>query len=412
MKGKIYLIIFIIGLICFLIANALIDFREGMETQMIAGADKDASGADKGTSASEADKGASEADKGASGAGASEADKDADKENKTITDPDAEKAEIRKQLQFDAMPAGSLMSNATQAQTNEMKNIMLGSSAVPGSQSNGVVKAGGSSTLGGFNVCLAVSPLDPNDKSQLPPTSGPSETGTAATSEAVESPLDTLLDRGNAQSGNQSTSSPQGSNTENDTCRQNQYYSSDQRSCEDCFGQWSSEMLSCFESNPNNEYWVLGILSTSDTSGCNILPTNVRLASSKVVSAHGVKVSGQGSAQLVNNGSLGTGSYGSGWSFSDVSSDDTREVNWTIGAADENFAALNGSVTERLGNCDTDSRSKKWVVARTGSKMVGENGYPALENNTNQGWAWQPGTVSLLPTILTNGWRLDSSQTN
>ena len=343
---------------------------------------------------------------------------DTSSSNENSTDNPSSKADaesIKQAMNFDAMPAGSIMSNASAAQTGAMTNIMLGSSEVPGANKStgSSVKAGGASTLGGFNVCLAVSPLDPNDKNQVPPTSGPSETETMS-NEAVESPLDTILEQGNSTSGNsqddKEDTSSSASNV-NSTCSFGTYYNSNLNSCAKCAGKWEPGIESCIT---NDDYWVLGIISMSaDASGCNILPSNTYFATKKLVIDYGVQT--QTEAQSINDNNISLGKYNNGWTFTDISSSDVREaaqVNWSVDPVPTNYASQKSSDTNiaPLEGCDVSTRNKKWVVAKAGKSVTkGDNGYPELKDN-NSGWEWVNGSVSLLPVEeLTKSWEKPDS---
>ena len=401
MKEHILLYIFVFGLISFLVFTMFINYKEGLDEPS---QDTDASPNGDDSNGKDSNGNASNDD--------ASTETDTSSSNENSTDNPSSKADaesIKQAMNFDAMPAGSIMSNASASQTGAMTNIMLGSSEVPGANKStgSSVKAGGASTLGGFNVCLAVSPLDPNDKNQVPPTSGPSETETMS-NEAVESPLDTILEQGNSTSGKEETSSS--ASNVNPTCSFGTYYNTNQNSCASCAGKWEAGIESCIT---NDDYWVLGIISMSaDASGCNILPSNTYFATKELVREYGVQT--QLKAQLINDDNISLGEYNKGWTFTDISSSDVREagqVNWSVDPVPTNYASQKSSETNiaPLEGCDVSTRNKKWVVAKAGKSVTkGDNGYPELKDN-NSGWEWENGSVSLLPVEATKSWEKSDS---
>jgi hypothetical protein len=233
--------------------------------------------------------------------------------------------------------------------------------------------------------------------------------------EAVESPLDTILEQGNSTSGKEDTSSS--ASNVNPTCSLEEYLNTKSNKCASCAGKWEPGIESCIT---NDDYWVLGIISMSaDASGCNILPSNTYFATKELVRKYGVQT--QTKAQSINDANISLGEYNKGWTFTDISSSDVREaalVNWSVDPVPiENYASQKSSDPNiaPLEGCDVSTRNKKWVVAKAGKSVTkGDNGYPELKDN-NSGWEWENGSVSLLPVILTKSksWeKSDSDSSN
>ena len=328
---------------------------------------------------------------------------------------------------------GDLMSDGTAGSGANLDSVLLGSSAVPGAKGDGVVQGGGAAALGGFNVCLAVTPLDEASKAQAKAMAGPADVPDAtkkdvtdlkealsgkvaerAAFDASAAVVTGAAQRASDDASKTGTAPPNtfvaaGSAPAGGVCATGQYSdSSSPPQCQDCKGPLVGEMQEGCWGKSESQYWVLGLIKNTG-AGCNLLPSNVLLATTQLVET-AVKnqanhTAFHGAARVINDAAVGALSVnGGGWSTSTEPAglQTGPGHNWTTewSSLYDRVATLPDGLADTVCNqADYPYRQRAWVITpiQEGVALGGEGGaYPRLKNPAGADWVWVPGSVNLL----------------
>ena len=325
--------------------------------------------------------------------------------------------------------AGDMMSGGTPAAGNNVDSVLLGSSVVPGSQSGATVQAGGSAALGGFNVCLAVTPLDEASKAQSQAMSGPAATPGASKGdvkdlkEALSDKVDQRAaeDAANAgvtgatqraidAAGGTSTPLPTLTPSTDNACSFGMYKNPlNNNLCEACRGKYTSAMKEeCVTSE--TEYWAVGLIEKSEGEGCNLLPSNVLLAPVNLVKLGRTDPSNveQTAARAINDAYTNYESI----SFADdawatQANPPGLEAPWES-QWDPSYTNVKTTLPQPMleASCNAvEYRKRVWVIIPIQEDTVLEGdgkAYPKLAT-TGDSWTWVGGSLHLISTDETEG---------